>query len=139
MKEFGDWLDCHMNEGWHKVHDRDAMIPSVVYTVKVPMLEQDWLNYNQALAHFKDARELHNLLACGKDDLDHVTKIHVDAADRLTWPQLTAPERTLEEMLAFLVKQNSLGQPWDRGRPVGVHPELRPKEYGGRLEGYFPS
>jgi hypothetical protein len=139
MKELGAWLEVHMNENWHKVYHRDAMIPSVIYSVKVPMLDQDWLNYNQALAHFKDARELHNLLACGKEELDHVTKVHVDAANQLTWPQLTVPDQSLEEMLAGLVKQNSLGQPWDWGRPIGVHPELRPKEYGGTLEGYSSS
>jgi hypothetical protein len=139
MKEIGAWLDTHMNEEWHKVHDRDAMISSVVYSVKVPMVDQNFLNYSQALAHFKNARELHNLLAQGKEELDHVTKVHVDAANLLTWPQLTIPDMTLEEMLAGLVKQNSLGQPWDWGRPVGFHPELRPQEYGGTLEGYFLS
>jgi hypothetical protein len=91
------------------VHDRDAMISSIVYSVRIPMVDQDFLNYSQALAHFKDARELHNLLARGKEELDYVTKVHVDATNQLTWPQLTVPDRTLEEMLAGLVKQNSLG------------------------------
>jgi hypothetical protein len=139
MKELGDWLDEHMNLDWHKVHERDAMIPSIVYSVKMPMVEQDWLNYNQALAHFKDAREHHNLLARGKEMLDQITKVHVDAANQLTWPQLTVPDRSMEDMLAGLVLQHSLGRPWDWGRPVGVRPELRPQEYGGTLEGYFPS
>jgi hypothetical protein len=120
MKELGDWLEAHMNQNWHKVHHRDAMIPSVIYSVKVPMLDQDWLNYNQALAHFKDARELHNLLARGREELDQITEIHVDAASRLTGPQLTVPNRSLEEMLVGLVKQNSLGLPWDWGRPIGA-------------------
>jgi hypothetical protein len=139
MKELGDWLEAHMNKTWHKVHNRDAMIPSVVYSVKVPMLDQDWLNYNQALAYFKDARELHNLLARGREELDHITETHVDATNRLTWPQLTVSDRSLEEMLAGLVKQNSLGLQWDWGRPIGIHPELRPKEYGGTLERYLLS
>jgi hypothetical protein len=111
MKELGDWINNHMHPDLHKVHERDAMISSIVYSVEIPILEQDWVNYNQALAHLKDAREYHNLLARGREELDRVTKVHVDATDQLTWPQLTVPNLSLEEMLAGLVTQHSLGRP----------------------------
>ncbi|KAF1914856.1 hypothetical protein BDU57DRAFT_501562 [Ampelomyces quisqualis] len=138
MKEFGDWLEAHMHESLHKVHERDEMLPEVVYTVKVPMTDTDWANYNQALAYFPDARDLHNLLTRGKEQLDQVTKVHEDTAGQLTWPRLTVPGWSLEEMLAAMVKQHSLGLPWDWGMPLGHHPELRAKEYGGSLKDYKP-
>jgi hypothetical protein len=139
MKALGEWIDDKMPESLWKVHDRDQMLPQVIYSIKVPMNDEDWFNYNQALAHFEQARNLHNELTRGKHELDQMTKFHKDAADQLTWPQLTVPNHTLELMLAGMVKQHSLGQPWDWGKPVGNRPELRPVEYGGTLRNYFPS
>jgi hypothetical protein len=135
MKELGDWLDAYMHEDLHQVVDVDAMLPEVIYTVKVPMLDETWLNYNQALAHFTNARNLHNILAVGKDDFEKVTMVHQDATGHLTWPQLTKPGRTLEEMLTEMVNVYRLGLPWDWGR-VGHRPELFPEERGGKLKGY---
>lgn len=137
MKEFSDWLDAHMDESLHKIHERDQMLPEVVYTVKIPMTDTDWRNYNQALAYFPHARHFHNQLARGKEELDQVTKVHQDAAGELTWPRLTVPDCSLEAMLAAMVKQHSLGLPWDWGMP-GHHPELRAEEYGGTLKDYKP-
>jgi hypothetical protein len=137
MRALGEWTDEKMHTSFWKVHDRDRMLPHVVYSIKIPMTDEDWVNYNQALAHFAAARVLHNELARGK--LDQTTRIHKDAANELTWPQLTVPGQTLEEMLAGMVKKHSLGQPWDWGRPMGERPENRPVEYGGRLQGYYDS
>jgi hypothetical protein len=138
MNDFGDWLDAHMYKALHKVHERDEMLPEVVYTIKIPMTDTDWVNYNKALAYFPEARDLHNQLACGKEELDQVTKVHEDAAGQLTWPRLTVPDCSLDAMLAAMVKQHSLGLPWDWGMPLGHHPELRAEEYGGTLKNYQP-
>lgn len=136
MKELGDWLDAHMHEDLHDAYEVDEMLPGVVYSVKIPMTDKDWLNYNQALAHFANARDLHNLLSPGKEELDQVTKVHRnEQLGQLTWPQLTVPEKSLGEMLASLVKQHRLGVPWDWGR-MTYHPELVPEELGGSLKNY---
>jgi hypothetical protein len=136
MKDLDDWLSAYMHEDLHVPVDRDAMLPNVVYSVKIPMTDEHWLNYNQALAHFPEARDLHNLLGPGKQGLDQITRGHKnEGMDELTWPQLTVPEHSLEEMLMMLVKQHRLGVPWDFGR-MGFRPELVPEEMGGELKGY---
>jgi hypothetical protein len=140
MRVVDEFLSVHMHESLHVVIERDEVIPSVVYRVKVPMTEQHWLDYNTILAQFKQACDLHNALCAGKEDFDSVTKVHraegLGGQDgQLTWPQLTVPDLTLEQMAAGLVKQNRLGLPWDYGR-MHYHPELVPEELGGQLEGY---
>jgi hypothetical protein len=75
MKELGDWLDAHMPESLHEIVDVDQMLPNLVYSTKVPMNDEHWLNYNQALAYFDEARTLHDLLAKGKNDFDQVTRV----------------------------------------------------------------
>jgi hypothetical protein len=130
-----DWLDDHMHWSLHQPVDMDGMIPSIVYTVKIPMTDDHWANYREALGHFPDARDLHNLLVKDKDELDQITRIHQDFAGRSTWALLTQPGKTLEEMMAGMVKGDRLSIPWDRRRPT-ERPELLPEELGGKLRGY---
>ncbi|KAF2831885.1 hypothetical protein CC86DRAFT_339918 [Ophiobolus disseminans] len=136
MRELDAWLSRYMHEGLHEVIACDEMLPSVVYTIKIKMTNQHWFNYNQALAHFTAARDLHNLLSQGQEGLDHVTRVHKnDGMEELTWPQLTVPELSMDEMLAMLVKQHRLGVPWDFARMTS-HPELVPEELGGKMKDY---
>jgi hypothetical protein len=72
MRVVDEFLSVHMHESLHVVIERDEVIPSVVYRVKVPMTEQHWLDYNTILAQFKQACDLHNALCAGKEDFDSV-------------------------------------------------------------------
>jgi hypothetical protein len=144
MKDLGNWLEAKMPKALQTVVERDAMIKEVVFIVSIPMLDEDWLNYNQVLPFFPDALDMHNLLALGKDELDKVTQDRRELAGlpqlqrrepQLTYPQLTEPGLTLEEILSVMVKRLALGQPWDWDK-MGQRPELLPKEYGGTMEGY---
>jgi hypothetical protein len=135
MQVFDDWIEERMDESLHVVHERDVMLASVVYSVKVPMTDDHFDFYLQALAHFPDARDLHNLLVKGKDELDNVTRVHQDSAGRPTWALLTQPNMTLEQMMMGMVKGDRLSIPWDRRRPT-ERLELLPTELGGTLRDY---
>jgi len=140
MKQLDVWLSAYMHENLHEVHLRCSMLPSVAYSVKIPITDEHWLNYNQALAHFMLARDMHNSLSLGKDGFDQVTATHraeglEGEEGALTWPLLTEPDLTLEQTCALLVKRNRLSVPWDYAR-MHYHPEIVPEELGGRLKGY---
>lgn len=140
MKQLQVWLDTYMHEDLYEVHLCDQMITNCVISVKISMTDEHWLNYNQALTYFATARDMHNLLSVGREEFDQVTATHraegLDGQEgALTWPLLTAPDLTLEEMCALLVKQNRLTVPWDFSR-MHYHPQLVPEQLGGRLHKY---
>ncbi|KAH8731532.1 hypothetical protein GQ44DRAFT_722495 [Phaeosphaeriaceae sp. PMI808] len=108
MKEFGDWLDSKMHEHLNQVSSQDEILPSVVYSISIPMTDEDWLNYNQALVHFPKAHHLHNLLSFGQKNFDEVTRVHMDAEGNPTWSQLTVPGMTLGMIIASLVRRHRL-------------------------------
>lgn len=137
MKEVLGWLDDHMPVELQQAVASDALVPGVVYAVKIPMREEEVANYYQLIPHFPSARDLQNLLAGGKENLDFVTADLQDAEGMRTWPQLTVPNQSLEQMLAGMVKSRRLGIPWDWARTT-YRPEYFPVEYnaGGSLVDY---
>jgi hypothetical protein len=77
-----EWFDDHMHWSLHQAVDVDVMLPQVVYTVKIPMTDEHWSNYQETLGHFPVARELHNMLVKSKDELDRDPRAHQDFAGR---------------------------------------------------------
>ena len=128
-------MDLHMHEDLHKSNEIDAIIPTCVITVVLPMTDEHWANYHQALKFFPKALELYTMLSVGKDNFDQVTAGHKDAEGNLTYPQLSLEGQTLEEMLGGMVKGRRLGIPWDWER-MGNRPAMLPTEYGGQLKDY---
>ncbi|KAF2033874.1 hypothetical protein EK21DRAFT_108664 [Setomelanomma holmii] len=139
------WLDSHMHESLHKVVKSDEVIREVVYTVSIPMIDSDWMFYNEVLAEcFPEARELHFFLAPGYDHVDQFTAHHKfeksglfeNEPDMLTKDTLTLEGQSKEEIVATMVKQHRLSLPRDYGRPKDFRPELVPEEMGGKMKGF---
>lgn len=126
-----EWLDKHMSEALHHPAARDALMPGIIYTAKVPMTDEHWDSYNEVSPYFPLAQELQDLLVAGEDSLDKVKNVLVDSNGKSTRALL---EDQLE--LKDMVKKNRLGIPWDWGRPH-LRPEVFPDAYpGGTLKGY---
>ncbi|CAO2648752.1 Nn.00g097010.m01.CDS01 [Neocucurbitaria sp. VM-36] len=106
------FIDTHMADSLHTVVQRDAIIPSIVYMVTIPMTDEHWEMYNQVLCRCGRALEVHEMLSVGRDMFDQwsdPTAPPLNMAQRDAYMRLesgVATGQSLEEVLTELVQDH---------------------------------